>query len=221
MFSFYCVEKPLRNIVTSKRNTFLYYLIIPTFIFIIIGSFTIYFNGLFSRFESEENGIEIYSHINKSRCPSLLNLGCEGGDLSSNKNILVYGNSHAEHYFEFVHLISKKYGYNSKLYASGGCGLLNKSSKCLFVKEKFYEVKDKADIIIVSYRWDSMYKSKDAMQELRLLLNSLIDSKLKVIVFAQPPVAIKLGKDSFHYPSFLNNCKVILYLLTYVNGFVC
>ncbi|MEO3680738.1 acyltransferase family protein [Shewanella vesiculosa] len=199
LFSFYFIEKPFRYKKTTKKQTFYYYFLFPSLFFVFTSIFTLYSNGLPSRFDDEIYGISIYSHIDKNLCPALINIGCKGGAVSSNKKIIVYGNSHAEHYYQYINDISLKHNYSSSLYASGGCGLLNDSKKCLFVKEQFYNVKEQADFIIIAYRWDSVYLNPEAMLRLKSLLKDLSQLKAKVIVMAQPP-SINLD------PKKINNC---------------
>ncbi|WP_445776330.1 acyltransferase family protein [Shewanella sp.] len=200
VFSYYGVEKPFRYKNISFKQSFLFYFILPTSLFLLVSSSTIYLNGLPSRLEKQEYGSSIYSHIDKNVCPSLININCKASVDVGSKEVIIYGNSHAEHYFKYISKISDEFGFNASLFASGGCGLLNASSKCLLVKKQFYIEKDQADIIIIAFRWDSIYKDLAALLELRRLLTELKIVNNNIIVLAQPP---SLNID----PKKINNCK--------------
>ena len=136
--SYYLIEIPCRKKDFSFRKTVIVYFFIPS---IIIGSFSTFIileKGYVNRLSTDSfDASRAFSHINKITCPSLVNLGCMGGDTNSDKLIVLYGNSHAEHYFSLLDAISRDLNYQLTLIASGGCGILSSSSKCKAVNTFF------------------------------------------------------------------------------------
>ena len=111
------------------------------------------------------------------------------------KKIVLYGNSHAEHYFEYVSILGEDFGYGVELFAAGGCGIGTKglSQKCTYVNESFNKAKDSADIIFVAFRVDSLPRGFEE------LIARLIDEGHRVVVMGQPP----LLKSN---PAKISNC---------------
>ena len=198
--SYYCVENPLRKLKLSVQKTFITYLIVPTVCFSIIGTIIILTNGLPERIQSSQGtGVLEYSHIDKSKCPEIVNLGCIGGNPKSDKNIILFGNSHAEHYFEFFNEMAKDENLKLTLYASGGCSLISTSSKCMQVVEKFKNSLETTETIYIAYRWDTRIGSTKYIESLNTFLKGLVDEGKRVIVMAQPPML------DFH-PTKVFNC---------------
>ena len=187
--SYQFVEQPLRKLTMSKKMVFWCYFIFPSLVLAVLSSLIILNKGMPSRFSSSTVSAELqYSHINKSECPSLVNLGCTSGDESSEKRVIVFGNSHAEHYFEYVSILANDFNHKTKLYAAGGCTLIKKDSKCLAVLEAFEAAIKPNDIIVISYRWDHTYLKENTLNELNGLVQSLVSSRHRVVLLAQPPV---------------------------------
>ncbi|MFC3121282.1 acyltransferase family protein [Agaribacter flavus] len=200
LFSYYLIEKPLRQNSLQTKSVFAFYFAVPSLIFIVIGGFIITSKGAPERIDTQEvrAGLQ-YSHIDKSVCPSLVNLGCKLGDVGSSKRIVFYGNSHAEHYAEYLSLIGKNTGQEVSLYASGGCNLLQNTSKCNDVTNTFIKEKGDAESIVIAYRWDNSYKNTVLLAKLEALLSSLLSQHKRVVVLAQPPL---LSSS----PSKISNC---------------
>jgi hypothetical protein len=158
--------------------------------------------GLPERFSSETIDMTFqFSHIDKNQCPSLVNLGCAGGDTNGEREILLYGNSHAEHYFELISRLASDTGSRVKLFASGGCSLLQQSAKCDSTKSAYLEdLSDGTDISILAFRWDSNFSEEPFLAELDELVTQAQGASERVIVMAQPPLL------NFS-PSKIENCN--------------
>ncbi|WED20618.1 acyltransferase [Vibrio sp. JC009] len=199
--SYFLIERPLRRNSLKGKKVALFYFILPSLIMGGLSSFVYLSNGYPTRLDI--NNIlakKQYNHIDKEKCPSLVNEGCKGGNIGSKKSIFLFGNSHAEHYFEYVSLLANDHGYEVQLYASGGCGLMPVSSKCKHIQDSFNKVKDSADIIVISYRWDALYKKTGFDNDLQKIIRGVKSNNNRVIVMAQPPL-LKFS------PTKLQNCS--------------
>ncbi|WP_462173754.1 acyltransferase family protein [Pseudoalteromonas xiamenensis] len=189
MISYYVVEKPAREFKTSKARVFIGYFIVPSLVIGLFSSFVIFQKGWPQRLSSDHLDASLqFSHIDRNICPSLINLNCQGGSKESEKHIVFFGNSHAEHYFEFVSLIAKSKGYSVSLFSSGGCLISTESQKCRTAYEAYSAYAESRDITLIAFRWDTITESEI---ELNALRNILLEAKKisgRVIVLAQPPM---------------------------------
>ena len=200
--SYYLVERPLRKLNVTGIKALAMYFVIPSAVLLLLAVGVVMKKGISERFNTASiDSAYQFSHIDKSSCPSLVNLGCIGGDKDSDQKILLYGNSHAEHYFELVSQLAKDAKKQVSLYASGGCWLGSESAKCESTETSYTkELEGGTDISILAFRWDRDFKKEAALAELdQLVKNALAHSK-KVIVMAQPPL-LNFG------PSKIENCN--------------
>ena len=201
LVSYYIIEKPLRKIKLSQAKVFTFYFVLPTLVMVSFGGWILISKGVPSRMNTENVAAKLqFSHINKTVCPSLINLGCVGGSIEPEKTLILYGNSHAEHYFEFVSLASQNRGYQLELYGSGGCGLSTYSVKCNAVRDAFESAKDSVDKIIIALRWDNTFRNESTLEELDKLVSGLVLDGKSVFILGQPPILTV-------NPSKLANCR--------------
>lgn len=190
VISYYAVERPLRKLKVSGIKALILYFLIPSGALALLALGVVVNKGLPQRLSTDtiDTGLQ-FSHIDKKQCPSLVNMGCVGGDKSNDKEILFYGNSHAEHYFQLLSLIAKDNGRSVKMYASGGCGLKKKSAKCASVRSGYAEaLEQKTDISILAFRWDNDFNDDEFLTELDQLIKQAKEASERVIVMAQPPL---------------------------------
>ena len=165
-------------------------LLAPSLVIGGLASVIILHQGFYDRFSNETVlGEMAFSHLDKNKCPSLLNLGCVGGETSSKEMIMLYGNSHAEHYFDFFDKYAKQADYKLELVATGGCGIANNSKKCGLINDYFTTNVHKADIVVISQRWDTVLaKDKQLyLDKLEHLIHKIKDDNKIVILMAQTP----------------------------------
>ena len=191
-FSYFIVERPLRYKKVSQKKIIISYFILPTIILGTISTYIVQTNGIPFRLDSNKIlATERFFHIDKTKCPNLVNAGCTAGNESSRtKTVYLYGNSHAEHYFEFLTKLVENKNYKVKLFAAGGCGVESKAKKCNYFRDKFYSEIDSDSIIFISYRYDNIYektKTLDATYDEIERISKITD---KVVVLAQPPKLI-------------------------------
>lgn len=201
LVSYYFIEKPLRSLKTKPLKVFLFYFVLPSLCLLGIALLIISTKGLPSRVSDSNIEAQFqYSHINKKECPSLINLGCQGGDPQATETIILYGNSHAEHYFALASNLAKEYKFKLRMYAAGGCSIASPSYKCRSVNESFEANKHLSDTILIAYRFDGLIRKPIAQNELASLIKRLTQAKKKVFVLAQPPLL-------FANPAKISNCK--------------
>jgi len=188
--SYYAVERPLRRLNVVGVKALVWYFLIPSAALALLAVGVVLKKGLPDRLSTDTiNTAYQYSHIDKNQCPSLVNLGCAGGQKDSESEILLYGNSHAEHHFEWISLLAKDAGMNLKIYASGGCSLSKASAKCDSTKTAYAnELKEGTDISILAFRWDQNYDNEEFLVKLDDLVKQAQASSKKVVVIAQPPL---------------------------------
>lgn len=203
LFSYHFVETPLRKSRIAGHKVAIYYFLVPTIVLIAISTTIIYKNGMPERLNTKDVEAKYqFSHIESDKCTSLIILGCAGGDTESKKSIILYGNSHGEHYFKYVDELSKKFGYRALLYAKGGCSLIAASLSCSTVKEEFKKSlnEEKPEIVVIAFRWDTDNRKERALIALSELLTYISNRAKRVVVLAQPPLLMQ-------NPSKVANCE--------------
>jgi len=200
--SYYAVERPLRRLNVVGIKALVLYFLIPSAALVLLAVGVVMKQGLPDRFSTDTIDIAYqFSHIDKSECPSLVNLGCVGGEKDAEDPLLLYGNSHAEHYFELLSLLASDSGRSLKMYASGGCGLKKQSAKCDSTKSGYAsELQHGTDVSVLAFRWDQDIEEEKFLTELDLLVKEAMTASKKVIVMAQPPLL------NFN-PAKIENCK--------------
>ena len=188
--SYYAVERPLRTLKLGGIKALVAYFVIPSAVLAALAAGVVLNKGMPDRLSTAtiNTGYQ-FSHIDKDKCPSLVNLGCAGGKKDSEKELLLYGNSHALHYFELISLLANDSDMSVKLFASGGCGLKSKSTKCGSTRAGYTEeLQDGADISVLAFRWDKDFADDEFLTELDQVIKLALDKSKKVIVMAQPPL---------------------------------
>jgi len=190
IFSYYAVEKPLRKSNMVGIKALVWYFVIPSAALALLAAGVVLQKGMPDRLSTDTIDTAYqFSHVNKNTCPSLVNLGCVGGDASSDKEILLYGNSHAEHHFELVSMLAKDNEMQVKMYASGGCSPTVDSAKCNSTKSAYTEeVQQGTDISIIAFRWDQNYENEEYLTAVDEIVKLAQANSKKVIVMAQPPL---------------------------------
>lgn len=187
--SYKFVEQPFRNANFTKKTVGIIYFAVPSIVVGVFAFLIVNSKGMPSRLDTDAALAKYqFNHIDKEQCPSMVNLGCVGGADTQAKKIVLFGNSHAEHYYVFVDLIAKSIGYGVSLYASGGCSLSSRfqSSKCASVLDAYNENKHGADIIVLAFRLDG-FTDKSQQEFIRLIRDAKMTTE-NVIVLAQPPL---------------------------------
>lgn len=186
--SYKYVETPLRYLKLSMWQTYKYYLLLPSMIFVFIASVGVVYSGLPSRVASGDEQLMQYSHIDKSICPSLINSPCVLVESEFSKgSIIVYGNSHAEHYSGYMTKVSETVNRNLYLYASGGCTIGDSSVKCQSVYESFL-ADEHNEILVIAFRWDTLIDSDENLEKLVKLIETVKNKYERILVLGQPPV---------------------------------
>lgn len=200
--SYYAVERPLRRLNVVGIRALVVYFLIPSAALVLLAVGVITGKGLPDRFSTDTIDTAYqFSHIDKNQCPSLVNLGCVGGNKDKEANILLYGNSHAEHYFELISLLARDNDMSVKMYASGGCSLNNASAKCDSTRSGYLnDLQKGTDVSILAFRWDQDFENEEFLIKLDQLVEQAQASSKKVIVMAQPPLL------NFS-PSKIENCN--------------
>lgn len=201
LFSYFLVEKPLRRLQASPTKICTLYFVLPTVFLGVLSLVIITQAGLPKRFATKSVDASLqFSHIDTNKCPSIVRLGCVAGHTTGEQRVLMFGNSHAEHYFEFISMSAKEFSYRAELYATGGCFLTRATAKCQKIRDSFEKNVLPNDIVVVAYRWDLVYKKEELMTDLGSWLKDLSMSQKKVILLAQPPI-LNIN------PSKLANCN--------------
>jgi len=190
IISYYAVERPLRKLNVTGIKALVVYFVVPSAALALMALGVVMKKGIPDRLSSDTIDTAYqFSHIDKNSCPSLVNLGCVGGDKDSDKQILLYGNSHAEHYYELISLLAKDNNMSVKMYASGGCSLTRKSAKCESTKSGYLdELQAGTDISVLAFRWDVNFDTEEFLAELDVVVKAAQEKSKKVIVMAQPPL---------------------------------
>ncbi|CAH9056420.1 hypothetical protein PSECIP111951_01457 [Pseudoalteromonas holothuriae] len=206
LISYYLVEKPARTAKSKNRTVLFSYFIIPTFCIGLFSSFLFVTKGYPDRFSTENSDPAMeFSHIEKDICPSLVKLNCVGGKEPSEKRIVLFGNSHAEHYFGFVSRVAKLHNYKLGLYATGGCSITFSSFKCQSLYKEFMGDIERKDAIIIALRWDTISNSI-LEKEMQKLISEAKKHTSRVIVLAQPPALKYQPEKAMNCEKYNLNC---------------
>lgn len=190
LVSYFWVELPFRAKQWSFKKSFVKFLFVPSLIIGGLATAIIIQQGFYDRFSNDTVlGDMAFSHLDKNKCPSLLNLGCVGGEQTSKKMIMLYGNSHAEHYYDFFDKYAKQADYKLELVATGGCGIANHSKKCSLINDYFNTNVHKADIVAISQRWDTVLSNDKHifLAALERLITQMKTENKTVVIMAQTP----------------------------------
>lgn len=201
LFSYYYIEKPARTSQLNTTQTAICFFLLPS---LLIGVFSISIfltRGYGPRLSSDNfEANKAFNHMDKSSCPSRVNLGCAGGEELSEKLVILFGNSHAQHYSTYINKLAKNFNYKMELIASAGCTVEKISYKCSKVTEFFLKNYQEADSIILAYKWDSLLKDSNKMESIEALIRSIKSDNRKITLIAQPPIwNVNIGK--------MFNCK--------------
>ncbi len=190
ILSYYAVERPLRRFNVTGVKALVWYFVIPSAALALLAAGVVLKKGLPDRLSTDTIDTAYqFSHVNKNTCPSLVNLGCVGGDENSEQQILLYGNSHAEHHFEMLSLLARDNNMQLKMYASGGCSPTLQSAKCNSTKSAYIEeLQQGTEISIIAFRWDQNYDNEEYLTEVDNIIKLAMADSKKVIVMAQPPL---------------------------------
>lgn len=191
IFSYYLIEQPLRRTSSNGKETALYYFVMPSLVVLGLSIVSISTNGYPQRLDN--SGVMAkyqFNHIDKERCPSLVQLGCVGGNPNSSSEVMLYGNSHGEHYFDFIADVSQAFDYKVNLYAKGGCSLTSLSYSCDSVRKHFLEALEvgKPEVVVLAFRWDIENRKDHTLSALKHLIKESLTRSNRVIVLAQPPL---------------------------------
>lgn len=190
IFSYYVIERPLRRLNVTGIRALVWYFVIPSAALALLAAGVVLKKGLPERLSTESvNTMMQYSHLDRNTCPSLVNLGCDGGEIGSERELILLGNSHSEHYFELFSLLAKDAGMHLKMWGAGGCGLKTESSKCNELKDSYTKaLQQGSDLSIIAFRWDLDYQDSLYLSRLDELVKLAVSKSERVVVLAQPPL---------------------------------
>ena len=191
IFSYYLIEQPLRRTTSNGKETAVFYFVIPSLVVLGLSTVSISTNGYPERLDNSSVKAKYqFNHIDKERCPSLVQLGCIGGNPDSSSVVMLYGNSHAEHYFDFIADVSQAFGYKTYLFAKGGCSLTSLGYSCGTVRKHFLETLEveQAEVVVLAFRWDIETRKDHALSALKHLIEQSLMKSNRVVVLAQPPL---------------------------------
>ncbi len=190
LLSYYAVERPLRRLNVTGIKALIWYFAIPSAALVLLAAGVVVTKGLPNRLTTDTVDTMLqYSHIDRAVCPSLVNLGCDGGDIDSDKEVVLLGNSHSEHYFELFSRLAEDAGMHLKMWGTGGCGLKTESSKCDGLRKSYTEkLQQEPELTIIAFRWDLDYQDALYLSRLDDLVNLAVEKSKRVVVMAQPPL---------------------------------
>ena len=188
--SYYAVERPLRRSSLVGVKALIWYFVIPSAALLLLAAGVVLKKGLPDRLSTDTIDTAYqYTHIDRNTCTALVNLGCRGGASEGEKEVLLLGNSHSEHYYELTSLLAKEAGMRMRMWGAGGCGLKSESAKCDSLRESYTEELEKGtDISVIAFRWDLDYEDSLYLTRLDKLLKLAVSKSERVIVMAQPPL---------------------------------
>lgn len=211
LFSHYFIEKPARRSKFNNTQTAIYFFLLPS---LLIGVFSVSIfltRGDGARLSSASfEANKAFNHMDKSSCPSRINLGCVGGDELSENVVILYGNSHAQHYSTYINKLAKNFNFRVELVASAGCTADKISYKCSKITKFFLQNYQNANSIILAYRWDTLLRDTRKTERFESLIESIKSNSRKITLIAQPPIwNVNVGK-MFNCKRLNMNCKTVV-----------
>lgn len=168
------------------RKTVSYYFILPFLVSIGFAYYVYSHEGMPERYNIDEK----YTYTNTAAC-SNSDIGCFiTSNNNINSNVLMIGDSHAEH---FSNLFAKWFddrGLSLRLFSSGGCNFYSASyytSSCEDVKIQAVAAIDKVNTIIMAKRFDKVYKDEIFLKEFSAYVTKLTAAGKNVILLKQVP----------------------------------
>ncbi len=168
------------------------YLLIPTILLVTLSLFIYFSKGIPSRYNVDEK-INVTSTV---KCPALT-VGCFiTNNKSTDNQVLLLGDSHAQHFANLFGLWFDQNNLSLKLYSSGGCNFYSDeviSPNCENVKEELRNVISKSKTIIIAKRSDNLYKDEKFLQEFTDYINALTHEGHNIILIKQVPKFLNSG----------------------------
>lgn len=237
-FSYTYFENPVRKILNSKKTIRSYSIVfVSCFIVIFINIIVVYQDGLIQRSSKEfkyiskimvmpsiANGWCFYDVNNPNILVSEKGVICKVGDLSSQKNALLIGDSYAGHNIPFWNTLGKKLKVNINTTTTNWCypsfdknfpGPKNSKAyqQCLITREFIANNWKNYDIIILAGQWQAIFNDDNYRKSFGKMLNILKKSNKKIILMDIPYIYKKdLGKIYKRYIFLKRKFDVKLYL---------
>ncbi len=159
--SYHWVEKPVRRMKNSFAHSFVYVFLLPGVLLSGLGAWVLYTKGMPQRFLSDQLDPRLaFYHIDKSKCPSFVSLGCQGNAADvphPSERYLLVGNSHAEHYYQMVSALGTALGVQVDLASAGACYPHVKTEKCERVRAYVFGHLSDYDGILYAQKWTPRY----------------------------------------------------------------
>jgi hypothetical protein len=172
------IEGPIRHSTLSARKALLLLLVFPAIVFFAFAGASLLTKGFPSRFDGEVRTlIESYSHdTDLSRTCSLrtqdgvsldaniINTRCSFGAGASKPTVLLFGDSHANHFRPFVDHLAREAGRRAVYIVKGGCSPVdNRQEECISFRGAILQLieKEKYEYVILAGNWSDASQADD------------------------------------------------------------
>jgi len=193
IISFYFIETPLRQ-KTSKKQVIGYIVLATAVILTAISMKKV--NAFYT---PNKLPVEYTRYADpKTICHGKIIGQCLKGDLTSNKKILVLGDSHAAMLNHFFDYLGKELKFKAKIITASSCVTIPEfdyqripewaQNACLNQIEEGKKVTEENQIIFLAASWNAHLKSELFNTSLISFLNELEDSKKEVFIIFQEPL---------------------------------
>lgn len=163
-----------------------YYFVIPITLTSCFSVFVFVSNGIPFRYEVQEEMIVPFTRL----CPFYHQFGCYLTENETSEQVMLLGDSHAEHFTDFFSKWLDKDKSSLSLYAAGGCAFYTNhltDVKCEELKKQVNEDIAKFSTIIVASRFDNFYTNEESLKEFSTYIEELAEKEKKVVVMMQVP----------------------------------
>lgn len=172
------IEGPVRHSALSARKALLLLLVFPAIVFFTFTGASFLTKGFPFRFETEVRKlIESYSHdTDLSRTCSLrtqdgfsldadiINSRCGFGAEAAKPTVLLFGDSHANHFRPFVDHLAQDAGRRAVYIVKGGCSPVdNRQEECISFRGAILQLieKEKYEYVILAGNWSDASQADD------------------------------------------------------------
>lgn len=213
-FTWKFIEIPTRrNIPLGFKRTMLRYYLFPVFIATLFIGGVYILNGIPQRYNKDnlelvlsyENEIDLsrdcsirgsIDYKEKNISYEYLSLRCSFGESSSMRpEVLLFGDSHANHFKPFVDVLAKETKLSASYNIQGSCsairgvGDLDDNSVCAVRNRKLLSDSSKYNYVILAGAWTSQENIKNFRRDLMASVEKVIALNAVPIIFIDAPVS--------------------------------
>lgn len=207
LFSYYLVESPFRTSINVKRTSFAWGILAGG-----MGLTMFNIDHINSFFTPPKLSVAFQRYADPAKiCHGQIVGECLRGDLTSKRELLVLGDSHAAMLNHFFDLLGKELGFKARIITGSSCVTIPgfdyqrlphwAQQACINQIDVAKKLYDTSQLIILAGAWNYQFTSIDFPRILTTFLDDAQKTHKKIIILTQVPLlnASPLRNERFQY----------------------